>query len=163
MFSLGSSSYKSGGAARPVGSITAASQISTGQRQQMFRLLGKLGYDVGATLVIITDTSGNPLSSWSRHNEFDADSVATLSATSLIARLALSDLLGSASLNMVIVQEHDNHMLFLLHIATDMAMVVVVEGAAQLGWVRVAARRVGQMIVDLLAADDGAHLTERHA
>ncbi|MBX0330563.1 hypothetical protein K2Z83_23175 [Oscillochloris sp. ZM17-4] len=87
-------------------------------------------------------------------NEIDTDGVATLSAASLIARLALSGLLGSASSNVGIVQEHDTHSLFLFHIATDMAMVVVVEGPAQLGWVRVAARRVGQMVVGLLAANN---------
>jgi predicted regulator of Ras-like GTPase activity (Roadblock/LC7/MglB family) len=158
MFNSGSSRYESNELARLASASSGARRLSATQRQQVAQLLGDLGYDVGAMLVAITDINGYLVSSWSRLNEIDADGVAMLSATSLVARLAMGELLGYTSSSMGVVQEHDNHTLFLLHIAADMAMVVVIEGPTRLGWVRVATRRVGEMIVDLLAADAGKHL-----
>jgi hypothetical protein len=152
MFNSGSSSYEGGAPAQRMITETALRSLSTEKQQQVARLLGYLGYDVGAMLVLITDMNGYPISSWNRLNEIDADGVAMLSTASLIARLALGTLLGFPSSRMGVVQEHDNHTLFMLHIAADIAMVVVVEGPTRLGWMRVAARRTGQLVIDLLAA-----------
>jgi len=157
MINLGSGRYERAGAAHHAAASGALLSLSTGQRQHVARLLGELGYDVGAMLVVVTDANGHPVSSWSRLGEIDVECVAMLSAASMLARLSLGKLLGFPASRVGVVQEHDSHTLFLIHIAADMAMVVVVEGPTRLGWVRVAAQRVGQMVVDLLATDAGAH------
>lgn len=156
MFNSGSSRYK---ASRPLSHATADTvgmPLSTSQRQQVSQLLGHLGYEVGAMLVVVTTIDGRSISSWSRLNDIDADEIAMLSATSLIARLMLGNLLGFRSSNMGIVQEHDSHTIFLLQIAADMAIVVVSEGETRLGWLRIATQRVGEIIVNLLAAAERA-------
>jgi predicted regulator of Ras-like GTPase activity (Roadblock/LC7/MglB family) len=107
--------------------------------------------EIGAILVFVTDTYGCPVISWVRHDDIDAEGVALHTAASLLTPMVISELLGIPASPMTVVQEYEHHTLFLLHIAANLALVMVIEGASQLGVVRVSARRVGHQVSTLLA------------
>ncbi|NJN14907.1 MAG: hypothetical protein HC822_00630 [Oscillochloris sp.] len=124
--------------------------ITVEQQQRIRELLSDTGYEVGALLVLLTNTDGHPISSWSRLSYIDAEHVALLSAASTVARVALVEQLGARSSYSSIVQEYDDHTLLVLHLGYNLALVVAFDDTSRLGWVRMVARRAGRMIYDTL-------------
>lgn len=116
---------------------------------QLRALLFELAQSTVASVVLLADSNGRSVASWSRLAEYDCDTIAALAFGGLLARDAIGAQLGGPSARPFVTQEFEGSTLLLASISDDLALIVVIEEQSRNGLARVAIRRAGQRIAAL--------------
>jgi predicted regulator of Ras-like GTPase activity (Roadblock/LC7/MglB family)/DNA-binding NarL/FixJ family response regulator len=120
----------------------AKPQLSSEQRAMIWERVRRLERAPGVELVLVADSSGEPIAHWAFHRQVDVAQMALLAATTLATTVELNHRFGGSDVSSLVIKEIEEQTVLIARAEENLVALIVLNRRAPLGWGRVALKRL---------------------